>query len=311
MFSRILATGAYLPETILTNDDLAKRVDTSHEWIVERTGIERRHIAGPEDSTVSMGAAAAKQALERANISPEEIDMVVVATCTPDKCFPATACLIQQELGIPACPAFDVHAVCSGYVYGLSVIDQFVRTGMVKRPLLIGSETMSRVVDWNDRSTCVLFGDGAGATVFEASEIPGVIDTCLRADGRQKEVLYLDNTPEAFVKMQGNTLFKLAVTLLGKEAKETLARNKIEVSDIDWFVPHQANSRIIKATADKLGMPMDKVILTVANHGNTSAASIPLALDWGIGQNKIKRGQQLLLEAIGGGLTWGTALVRY
>lgn len=311
MYSKIVATGAYLPEKSVTNDDLANTIDTSHEWIVERTGIESRHIANEEETVVVMGQRAAQQALDRAGWSADDIDMVVVATCTPDKTFPSTACLIQQALGIPPCGAFDVQAVCSGFIYGLSVVDQFIRNGKAKRVLLVGVEKMSKVLDWQDRSTCILFGDGAGAVLLEASETPGILDTQLSADGNHKEVLFLDKEPESTVQMQGNALFKLAVNLLDKAAVSMLEANQLEGSQIDWFIPHQANVRIIKATAEKLGLPMEKVILTLAKQGNTSAASIPLALDSGIQSGQLKRGQLLLLEAIGGGLTWGTALVRY
>lgn len=311
MYSKIVATGAYLPEKSVTNDDLAKTIDTSHEWIVERTGIESRHIANEEETVVVMGQRAAQQALDRAGWSADNIDMVVVATCTPDKTFPSTACLIQQALGIPPCGAFDVQAVCSGFIYGLSVVDQFIRNGKAKRVLLVGVEKMSKVLDWQDRSTCILFGDGAGAVLLEASETPGILDTQLSADGNHKEVLFLDKEPASTVQMQGNALFKLAVNLLDKAAVSMLEANQLEGSQVDWFIPHQANVRIIKATAEKLGLPMEKVILTLAKQGNTSAASIPLALDTGIQSGQLKRGQLLLLEAIGGGLTWGTALVRY
>lgn len=311
IYTRIVSTGAYLPKTSLSNAELSKTVDTSHEWIVDRTGIESRYIANTEETTTMMGVWAAKQALETAGVSPEEVDMIVVATCTPDKFFPSTACLIQQELGIPNCPAFDISAACSGFMYGLSVVDQFVRSGIAKQPLLIGTEAMSRVLDWQDRRTCILFGDGAGAVLLEASETPGILGTHINADGRQKEILYLDNFPDACIHMQGNAVFKLAVKRLDEIAGNMLAAHNLSVADLDWLVPHQANIRIIKATADKLGLPMEKVIITLPSQGNTSAASVPLALDYGIRSGKIKRGQHLLLEAFGGGLTWGSALIRY
>jgi len=312
IFSKIVSTGAYLPQKIVTNDDLAKTIETSDEWIVGRTGIRKRHLSDESETTVEMGCRAAKQALETAELSAKDIDMIVVATTTPDKNFPSTACLIQEKLGIPPCPAFDMQgAACSGFVYGVSVIDQFIRNGMVKRVLLIGSETLSRVVDWTDRKTCILFGDGAGAVIFEASAIPGIIGTRLSADGRQKDILFLDNTPDACMQMQGNSLFKFAVNILDKVAIQTLEEHNLSIGDIDWLIPHQANVRIIQATAEKLGLSMERVILTLADHGNTSAASIPIALDRGIRDHKIQRGQLLLLEAIGGGLTWGTALIRY
>ncbi len=310
-YSKILGTGSYLPKKILTNEELSKTVETSHQWIVERTGIAARHIASTTETTTRMGTIAAKKALEAADLSPKDIDMIVVVTCTPDKFFPSTACLIQQELGIPPCPAFDVQAACSGFIYGLSVIDQFVRSGMAKRPLLIGSEVMSKLVDWQDRRTCVLFGDGAGAVAFAASDEPGILSTEIGADGYQKDILYVDNKPGAFIQMEGSAVFKLAVMKLEEVASKTLKNNHLTVHDIDWLVPHQANIRIIKATADKLGLPMERVIITLTEHGNTSGASVPLALDAGIRSGKIKRGQHLLLEAFGGGLTWGTALIRY
>lgn len=311
IYTRLVSTGSYLPEYSLSNTELSKTVDTSHEWIVERTGIESRYIANSSETTTEMGVRAAKQALESAGILPEAIDLIVVATCTPDKFFPSTACLIQQALGIPNCPAFDISAACSGFMYGLSVIDQFVRAGMAKRVLLIGTEAMSRVIDWQDRRTCILFGDGAGAALFEASETPGILATHINADGRQKEILYLDNLPDACIHMEGSAVFKLAVKRLGQTASKMLATQGLSVADLDWLVPHQANIRIIKATAEKLNLPMDKVIITVPTQGNTSAASVPLALDYGIRSGKIKRGQHLLLEAFGGGLTWGSALLRY
>ena len=235
--------------------------------------------------------------------------MVVVATCTPDKVFPSTACLIQQALGIPPCPAFDIQAACSGFIYGLSIVDQFIRSGTVKRAVLIGSEVMSRVVDWQDRRTCILFGDGAGAVLFGVDQKPGVLSTHLSADGRQKDILYLEN--QQYIQMQGNSVFKLAVNMLGEVAAKALAENNLTVSDLDWLIPHQANLRIIQATAEKLGLPMEQVVITLNTHGNTSSASIPLALDAAVCQKKINAGQHLLLEAFGGGLTWGTALIHW
>lgn len=310
-YTRLVSTGSYLPKATLSNTELSKTVETSHEWIVDRTGIESRHIASSAETTTMMGASAAKEALETAGVRPEDVDMIVVATCTPDKFFPSTACLIQKALGIPNCPAFDISAACSGFMYGLSVVDQFVRSGMAKRPLLIGTEVMSRVLDWQDRRTCVLFGDGAGAALFEVSETPGILGTHISADGNQKDILSLDNLEGACIKMEGGAVFKQAVRRLGEIATNMLAAHELSVADLDWLVPHQANIRIIKATADKLGLPMEKVILRVATQGNTSAASVPLALDEGIRSGKIIRGQHLLLEAFGGGLTWGSALIRY
>ncbi len=310
-FSKIIGTGAYLPETVLSNFELEKRVDTSHAWIVERTGIEARHIANAKETTTMMGVEAAKKALEAAHLLPDQIDMVIAVTCTPDKVFPAAACLMQAALGIPAGPAFDIHAACSGFIYGLSVADKFIRSGSAKNILVVGSETLSRIVNWQDRKTCVLFGDGAGAVVLQASERPGVLSTYLGADGCQQGILYCDNAIGATVEMQGNAVFKLAVNMLGEVAEKILIENKLTTSDIHWLVPHQANIRIIKATADKLKLPMEKVVVTITEQGNTSGASIPLALDAYIRGGRITRGQNLLLEAFGGGLTWGAALINY
>lgn len=311
IYPKIIGTGGYLPQNKISNYDLEKRLDTSHEWIVDRTGIENRHIVDATETTVSMGVLAAQRAIDAAGIDPKTIDMVVVATCTPDKVFPSTACLIQAELGIPPCPAFDVQAACSGFIYALSVVQQFVKSGAVKRPLLIGSEVMSRVVDWQDRRVCILFGDGAGAVLFEASSEPGVLATQLGADGHHQDILHLDNQPGAFVHMQGNSVFKLAVNKLDQIASTILSEQNLTVADVDWLVPHQANSRILQATAEKLGLPMERVVITLNNQGNTSGASIPLALDAAIRDGRIKRGHLLLSEAFGGGLTWGTALIRY
>lgn len=310
-FSKILGTGAYLPTNVVTNADLEKRIETSDQWITDRTGIKKRHIASGSETTTSMAVSAAKQALEAAGLEPKSIDLVLVATCTPEKMFPSTACLIQQELGISPCPAFDIQAACSGYIYALSVADQFIRTGMVKRALVVGSETMSSVLDWQDRKTCILFGDGAGAVVLEASETPGILSTAISADGRQKDILYLNNQPGAFLQMQGNIVFKNAVHVLDRVATEALDRHGLKTEDLDWLVPHQANIRIIQATAQKLGLPMERVVVTVGEQGNTSGASIPMALDVAVRDGRIERGQHLLLEAFGGGLTWGTALIRY
>jgi 3-oxoacyl-[acyl-carrier-protein] synthase-3 len=310
IFSKIIGTGGYLPKEVLTNYDLEKKVETSHQWIVERTGIFQRHIVSAEETVAHMGAEAAKKAMEAAGVGPLDIGLIIVATCTPDLVFPATACLIQAELGVPPGPAFDIQAVCSGFIYALSVADQFIRAGTVKRALVIGSEAMSKVLDWTDRSTCVLFGDGAGAVVIEASPEPGILSCNISADGRYKDILYLDNQPGKTLKMQGNVVFKLAVTMLGEVATNSMAEAGITVADIDWLVPHQANIRIIEATADKLKIPMEKVVVTLKNHGNTSAASIPLAFDTAVRDGRIVAGQQILLEAIGGGLTWGTVLLR-
>lgn len=313
IFSRVIGTGSYLPKTVLTNYDLEKKVDTTHAWIVDRTGIEERRIADPNASETgtTMGKIAAQRAIEAAGVSPSDIDLIIVATCTPDMVFPATACLIQQALDVPPCIAFDVQAACSGFIYGLSIVDKFIRSGSVKTALLIGTEVMSRIVDWQDRTTCILFGDGAGACVIQASDEPGILRTDLGADGRYSDLLYLKNNPVGSLSMQGNPIFKLAVNMLGNIAIETLEKQGFKAADLDWLLPHQANSRIIRAMADKLGFSMDKVVSTVHKHGNTSAASIPLALDEYVREGRIVRGQHVLLEAFGGGLTWGTALIKY
>ena len=306
-YSKIIGTGSYLPEKILTNADIEKIVETSHDWIVERTGIHRRHIAAEHESSLTMAEKAARQAMEEAGIQPTDIGMIIIATTTPEKMFPSTACHLQERLGIAGCAAFDLNsAACAGFVYALSIADQYVRSGAIKTALVIGSEVMSRVVDWSDRTTCVLFGDGAGAVVIGASDEPGILSTHLHADGTHKDVLSLpvsigkpmDVEEELFIKMTGNQLFKLAVNILQR-------------SDIDWLVPHQANIRIIQAMAKKLDLPMERVALTLEDQGNTSSASIPLALDKAIRDGKIKRGELLLLEGFGGGLAWGSALIKY
>lgn len=314
-----MGTGTYLPEKIVDNGHFASYLETTDEWIQERTGIQHRHIASESETATSMGSAAARQAMEAAGVSANDIDLIIVATCTPDKRFPSTACLIQQTLNIPACPAFDVSAACSGFIYALTVADNFIRSGTAKKALVIGSEVMSRTLDWNDRGTCILFGDGAGAVLLGASEEAGILSTHINADGVHKDLLYANQTTnrsedeslDPYLRMEGNKVFKLAVKWLGQVALDTLADNNLSGDAIDWIVPHQANIRIIKATANKLKLSMDNVIVTVDKHGNTSGASIPLALDAGIRDNRIKPGQLLLLEAFGGGLTWGAALVRY
>ncbi len=319
MYSRITGTGGYLPATIFTNKDWEKRVSTSDEWIFERTGIRSRHIAAKEEMASTMGAKAAANALAMAKVDPKEIQLIIVATGTPDKIFPATACLIQKQLNIPSCIAFDIQAACSGFIYALSIADQYIKTGAVKRALIIGTELMSRLMDWSDRNTCVLFGDGAGAVVLEASREAGVLSTHLYADGHYDDLLYVDNiqlkdhitTCHPYIQMQGQKVFKLAVTKLGEVVENTLKLHHLKGEDIDWLVPHQANTRIIKATADKLKIPMEKVVLTVENHSNTSSASIPLALDVAVRDGRIKRGQLILCEAIGGGMTWGSALIKF
>jgi len=316
-YAKILGTGAYLPEKILTNHDIEKMVDTTSEWIIERTGIKQRHIASKEENAVTLAEKAGRQALDAAGLTPADIDMIIVTSTTPHMMFPSTACLLQEKFGIRGCAAFDLNATaCAGFMYGFSIADQYIKTGTVKHALIIGSELMSRVVDWNDRTTCVLFGDGAGAIVLGPSDEPGILSTHLHADGNYKEVLYLPigtaNSPALeSVKMMGNQLFKLAVNILGDLFDETLAANSLQKSDIDWLIPHQANIRIIQAMAKKLNLPMDRVAITLDTQGNTSSASIPLALDAAIRSGQISRGQLLMMEGFGGGLAWGSALVRY
>ena len=313
----ITAVGGYVPETKLTNFDLEKMVDTTNEWILERTGIERRHIAAEHEDAVSMAEIAARRALEAAQITPADIGMIIISTTTPSLVFPGTACLLQQRLGISGCAAFDLNAsACAGFMYAFSIADQYIRTGTYKHVLVIGSEVMSRIIDWNDRTICVLFGDGAGAVVLSQSDEPGVLSTHLHADGNYKDVLYLKQANRQHpqfenVKMQGNSLFKLAVNTLGSLFDETLAANHLPKTAIDWLVPHQANLRIIDAMARKLELSHDRVTITLAEQGNTSSASIPLALDQAIRDGRIKRGQILMMEGFGGGLAWGSALVKY
>ena len=321
IYSRIIGTGGYLPEKILTNVDLEKMVETSDEWIRERTGIEQRHIAAEGQTTCDLAEQASLRALEMAGIDASKIDMIVVATTTPDKIFPSTACLLQQRLNIHGCPAFDVQAVCSGFVYALSVADQFIKTGMSKCVLVVGAETLSRITNWEDRNTCVLFGDGAGALILEASAEPGILSTHIHADGEYEELLHVpsgvsklpktDDIAERTMAMKGNEVFKVAVNTLSRIANETLEANNMQKEDIDWLVPHQANLRIIKATAKKLKLREDQTVITVNKHANTSSASVPLALDEAIRDGRIQRGQTLLLEAFGGGFTWGSALIKY
>ena len=308
--SRITGTGSYLPEKILTNEELAKSVDTTHDWIVERTGIHKRHIVADGQTTVDMAEQAARRAMEAAKLEPNDIDLIIFATTTPDRIFPSSACLLQKKLGIHECPAFDVQAVCTGFIYALDIANRFIKTNGAKRALVIGSESMSKIVDWNDRGTCILFGDGAGAVVLEASEEAGILSTHIHADGDHDALLQVP-VGKKYLTMEGNDVFRMAVKTLGRIVDETLAANNLEKSDIDWLIPHQANIRIIKATAKKLGMNMDHVVVTVNEHGNTSAASVPLALDHAVRNGQIKPGELLLLEAFGGGFTWGSALVRF
>ena len=320
-YSRITGTGSYLPEKILTNFDLEKIMDTTDEWIRDRTGISKRHIAAGDETSCDLAEIASTRAMEAAGRTPRQIDLIVLATTTPDRVFPSTACLLQQRLDIHGTAAFDVQAVCTGFIYALGIADKFIKTGASKCALVVGTETFSRIVDWNDRSTGILFGDGAGAVVLEASDEPGILSTHLHADGSYEHLL---NVPagistgydkvqagQAYVHMEGNEVFKMAVNTLGRIVDETLAANDMEKSDVDWLIPHQANIRIIQATARKLKMSMDHVVVTVDEHGNTSAASVPLALDTAVRDGRIKRGEILLLEAFGGGFTWGSALMKY
>ena len=317
-YARIIGTGSYLPAYILTNAELEKRVDTSDEWIVSRTGIRERHVAAAHETTSDLATAAALAALEAADIAPNHIDLIVLATTTPDFVFPSTACLVQQKLGITnGCPAFDLQAVCSGFVYALTTGEQFIRSGQCKNVLVIGAETLSRITDWDDRTNCILWGDGAGAVVLQAADAPGIISSHLHADGRHEALLKVPAGPsagyakKALIQMEGNAVFKMAVNTLDAIVDETLAANGMQKSQIDWLVPHQANIRIIQATAKKLGMSMDRVVVMVDKHGNTSAASIPLALDTAVRDGRIKRGETILMEAFGGGFTWGSVFVKY
>jgi 3-oxoacyl-[acyl-carrier-protein] synthase-3 len=320
-YSRITGTGSYLPEKTLSNQDLEKIMDTTDEWIRERTGIVKRHIAAGDETACDLAEIAATRAMEAAGKTPRQIDLIVLATTTPDRIFPSTACLLQQRLDIHGTAAFDIQAVCTGFIYALGVADKFIRTGTSKCALVIGTETLSRIVDWNDRGTAILFGDGAGAVILEASDEPGILSTHLHADGSYEHLLTVPagisqgydkvQSGQAYVQMQGNEVFKMAVNTLGRIVDETLAANDMQKSDVDWLIPHQANIRIIQATARKLRMSMDHVVVTVDEHGNTSAASVPLALDTAVRDGRIKRGEILLMEAFGGGFTWGSALVKY
>jgi 3-oxoacyl-[acyl-carrier-protein] synthase-3 len=321
MYSRITGTGSYLPERILTNAELELMVDTSDEWIRSRTGIEKRHIAADDETTCDLAEKAALSAIKAAGINATDIDLIIIGTTTPDLIFPSTACLLQQRLGIHGCPAFDVQAVCTGFIYAMSIADKFIRTGSSKCALVIGAETVSRIIDWKDRNTSVIFGDGAGAVILQESETQGILSTHIHADGQYQDLLNvpagissnydLVKADKAFVTMQGNEVFKVAVNTLGRIVDETLEANSMRKEDIDWLVPHQANTRIISATAKKLGMSMDRVIVTVDQHGNTSAASVPLALDVAVRDGLIKQNETILLEAFGGGFTWGSVLLRY
>jgi 3-oxoacyl-[acyl-carrier-protein] synthase-3 len=318
VYSRVVGTGSYLPTRILTNADLEKLVETNDAWIVERTGIRERHIAGEGELTSDLALKAAEKAIETAGIEASEIGLIIVATTTPDRIFPSTACALQAKLGIEnGCPAFDVQAVCSGFVYAMTVANQFIKSGQVSYALVVGAETLSRITDWSDRGNCILWGDGSGAVVLKASDEPGIISTHIHADGRYQDLLFVDGgvslkkEGECYMRMSGNAVFKMAVKTLDAIVDETLEANGLAKTDIDWLVPHQANIRIIQATGKKLGLDMDRVVVTVDRHGNTSAASIPLAFDTAVRDGRIKKGETVLMEAFGGGFTWGSVLLRF
>jgi 3-oxoacyl-[acyl-carrier-protein] synthase-3 len=318
MYSRITGTGSYLPEKILTNLDLERMVDTSDEWIRTRTGITQRHIASEDQVASDLAFYACQNAMKAAGVTNKDIDLIIVATTTPDMIFPSTACILQHKLGIENCPAFDVQAVCSGFVYALATADMFVSSGKCRNALVVGTEIYSKILDWNDRSTCVLFGDGAGAVVLSQSDQPGILSTHLHANGSYSNILSapgcisggkVQGTP--YINMEGNTVFKFAVKVLEEVVQEAVSKNNLQTTDIDWLIPHQANIRIIQSTAKKLGLPMDKVVVAVDKHGNTSAASIPLALDMAVRDGRIQSDQLILLEGVGGGFTWGAVLLRW
>ena len=320
-YARIAGTGSYLPEKVLTNADLEQLVDTTAEWIVERTGVEERHIAAPDETTCDLAERASRRALEAAGLEPGAIDLIVLGTTTPDHVFPSVATQLQHRLGCHGVPAFDVQAVCTGFVYAMDIAQRFIRTGAARRALVVGADTFTRIINWEDRGTCILFGDGAGAVVLEAADQPGIIDSRLGADGRYKELLWVpagvssgyEQTRQnaAFVEMRGSEVFKVAVTTLKDMAEQILAANQMTVADVDWLIPHQANRRILAATAKRLGLPEERMVDCVRAHGNTSAASVPLALDVAVRDGRIQRGQTLLLEGFGGGFTWGAALIKY
>jgi len=321
IYSKIAGTGRYLPEKILTNADLEKLVDTTDEWIRTRTGVERRHVASEDQTTSDLCVEAAKKAMESANVTADDIDLIIVGTTSPDLIFPNIATIIQDRMGIHGCPAFSIEAACTGFIYALSTADKFVRAGEAKCALIIGAEIITKLIDWSDRSTCVLFGDGAGAVIVQPSDEPGIISTHLGADGQYRDLLYYPvgaskdlakaGLGDSRIIMKGNEVFKVAVRTLGNVAEQALKANNIDKNDLDWLVPHQANLRIIQATAKRLKLPMDKVIQTVQDHGNTSAASVPMALDVAVRDGRIQRGHLILLEAFGGGFTWGSVLMRY
>ncbi|MCW5599047.1 beta-ketoacyl-ACP synthase III [Nitrosomonas sp.] len=318
MYSRVIGTGSYLPEKILTNLDLERMVDTSDEWIRARTGIVQRHIAADQQLASDLALEASRRAIDAAGIRPQEIELIILATTTPDMIFPSTACILQDKLGVTGGPAFDVQAVCSGFIYALATADMFVSSGKCKHALVVGTEVYSRIIDWTDRSTCVLFGDGAGAVVLTQSNQPGILSSHLHANGSHNKLLAapgnicggkIQGTP--FITMEGNAVFKFAVKVLEEAVTEAVTANNLQTSDIDWLIPHQANIRIIKSTAKKLGIPMEKVVTTVDQHGNTSAASVPLALDIAVRDGRIQSNQCILLEGVGGGFTWGSILLRW
>jgi 3-oxoacyl-[acyl-carrier-protein] synthase-3 len=318
MYSRITGTGSYLPEKILTNADLERMVDTSDEWIRTRTGITQRHIARDDQVASDLALYASQNAMQAAGVSSDDIDLIIVATTTPDMIFPSTACILQNKLGIENCPAFDVQAVCSGFVYALATADMFVSSGKCRNALVVGSEIYSKILDWNDRNTCVLFGDGAGAVVLSQSDQPGILSSHLHASGSHSNILSAPGRISGgkvqgnpYINMEGNAVFKFAVKVLEEVVQEAVEKNNLQSTDIDWLIPHQANIRIIQSTAKKLGLPMDKVVVSVDKHGNTSAASIPLALDIAVRDGRIQRDQLLLLEGVGGGFTWGAVLLRW
>jgi 3-oxoacyl-[acyl-carrier-protein] synthase-3 len=317
-YSRIAGTGSYLPATVLTNEDIEKRIDTSDEWIFSRTGIRTRRVAAEGETTSDLGTQAARAAMTAAGVAAGDIDLIVVATTTPDMVFPSTACIVQRKLGVTRGAALDVQAVCTGFVYALAIADKFVASGQHQRALVVGTEIFSRLLDWSDRRTCVLFGDGAGAVVLERAELPGILSTHLHADGEYGDILCVPGALQggavqgrAFVHMDGQAVFRFAVRALEEVCEETLARNGLTGADIDWLVPHQANVRIIEATAQKLGLPPERVVMTLEHQGNTSAASVPLALDAAVRDGRIKGGHLVMLEAVGGGMTWGSVLLRW
>ena len=309
-YSRIISTGSYLPEKILTNHDLEKMVDTSHDWIFERTGINQRHIADENESTVDMAYEASLKSIEKSKINVEDIDMIIVATTTPERAFPSTAVLLQNKLDIKDCFAFDINAACTGFIYALDVADKFIKNNSINNILVIGAEKMSSLVDWSDRNTCVLFGDGAGAVIMSSSNNPGIISSTIGSNGSYKDLLTV-NPDSDFIEMKGNDVFKIAVNTMGKIACETLDQHDLKIDDVDWLIPHQANSRIINAIAKKISLPSQKIIMTVGNHGNTSAASIPLAIDYATETGDLKREDTILLEAFGAGFTWGSTLLKF